>query len=352
MKSFKPHLARLAAYPYRKVEAPIKLDQNESPYDLPPDLKERALERLRALPWNRYPDLHAEELRARLARAQGWPEDGVVLAPGSNFLVLALAQAARQVLDTAPSFAYYEGAAKVAGVPYRALRLGEGFALPLQALLEGMGEPEGVLFLSDPHAPTGRLFPEAEVQRLAARAAERGWLLVLDEAYHSFSGSDHRALAQQNPSVALLRTFSKAWSLGGVRAGYLLGAPAVARVVQALLPPFCIPAHTGVVLETVLEAPGHARDLALALAAERDRIFRALARHPSWRAHPSAANFLLVRTPDAEAAWQGLLGRGILVRRQDHLPGLEGCLRVSVGAPAENDAFLEAAFALAGAAPP
>jgi histidinol-phosphate aminotransferase len=347
MKPFKPHLSRLAAYPYRKVEAPIKLDQNESPYDLPAELKERALSRLRQLPWNRYPDLHAEGLRSRVAAAQGWPEQGVVLAPGSNFLVLALSQAAQQVLDTSPSFAYYEGSARLSGVPYRALRLGEGFALPLAGLLEAMAEPAGVLFLANPHAPTGRLFPEAEVRRLSERAAERGWLLVVDEAYHSFCGSDHRPLARENASVALLRTFSKAWSLGGIRAGYLLAAPEVAAKVQAMLPPFCLPAHTQAILEVALEEPGHARDLALALAAERDRVLQALARHPTWRAHPSAANFLLVRTPSAEVAWQGLLSRGLLVRRQDHLPGLEGCLRVSVGTPAENDAFLEAAFNLA-----
>jgi len=342
----KPHLERLAAYPYRKVEAPIKLDQNESPYDLPPELKERALARLRALPWNRYPDMHAEPVRAAVARSQDWPEQGVVLAPGSNFLVLALAQAARQVLDTAPSFAYYEGAARLSGVSYRAQRLGEGFALPLAGLLDAMGEPPGVLFLSNPHAPTGRLFPEAELRRLAGRAEERGWLLVLDEAYHSFSGTDHRPLAREGGSVVLLRTFSKAWSLGGIRAGYLLGSPEVASKVQALLPPFCLPAHTAAILEVVLGAPEHARGLAEALAAERDRVFHALASHPSWRASQSAANFLLVRTPDAEAAWKGLLARGVLVRRQDHLPGLEGCLRVSVGTPAENDAFLEAAFAV------
>jgi len=116
--------------------------------------------------------------------------------------------------------------------------------------------------------------------------------------------------------------------------------------VHALLPPFCLPAHTAAILEVVLGAPEHARGLAEALAAERDRVFHALASHPSWRASQSAANFLLVRTPDAEAAWKGLLARGVLVRRQDHLPGLEGCLRVSVGTPAENDAFLEAAFAV------
>src|SRR5574337_397551 len=221
MNWFKPHLERLSAYPYRKVEAAIKLDQNESPWDLPPEMKEEALRRIRALPWNRYPEMHAESLRAAVARAEGWPEEGVVLAPGSNFLVLALGLMARQVLDTAPSFAWYQGAAQVSGAPYRAVPLAEDFDLPLQGLLDAMDDPPGALFLSNPHAPTGRLFEEQAVRLLAARAAERGWLLVVDEAYQPFAGSDHRALARGSASVALLRTFSKAWRLGGVRAGCL-----------------------------------------------------------------------------------------------------------------------------------
>jgi len=346
MEAFKPHLAGLAAYPYRKVEAPIKLDQNESPWDLPLDLKERAMARMRETPWNRYPDMHAEGVRALVARFQAWPEEGVVVAPGSNFLVLALALAANRVLDTSPSFAFYEGAARLAGTPFEAVPLEEGFALPVEGLLARMGAQAGVLFLALPHAPTGALFPEPEVRRLADRAREKGWLLALDEAYFQFSGTDHRGLARENPSVVLLRTFSKAFGLGGVRAGYLLAAPEVASSLQAMLPPFDVPVHTAAVLATVLEVPERAKEAAARLVAERDRMISALARHPTWVASPSRANFFLVRTPDAEAAWKGLLEAGVLVRRQDHLPGLRGCLRVSVGTPAENDVFLRAAAAL------
>ncbi len=348
MSWFKPHLDKLAAYPYRKVEARIKLDQNESPVDLPEDLKERALARLRDLPWNRYPDMHAEGLREVLGRAFGWPAEGVVVAPGSNLLVLGLVQAANRVLDTAPSFAYYEGSARIAGARYEAQPLGQGFALPIEALLESMGSPPGVVFVANPHAPTGRLFAEDVMRRLADRAAETGWLLVIDEAYHQFSGSDYRAFAKASPHVALLRTFSKAFGLGGVRAGHLLAAPEVAARVQGMVPPFCLPAHTQAILQVVLQAPQYARERAARIAAERERIREALGRHPSWRAHPSATNFILVHTPDAARTFEALVGRGILVRRQDHLPGLEGCLRVTVGTREENDAFLAAAFDLAG----
>jgi len=335
----------LTAYPYKKVEAAIKLDQNESPWDLPEDLKDRALERMRREPWNRYPDMHAEGIRSLVARELRWPEAGVVVAPGSNFLVMALAQAARRVLDTAPSFAFYEGAARLTGTPYRAVPLAADFGLPVEELLRDMdGGDAGVVFLAVPHAPTGSVFEVPDVRRVAEKARERGWILAIDEAYCQFSGTDHRALAAENPNVVLLRTFSKAFGLGGVRAGFLLAVPDVAAKLQAMLPPFDVPVHTAAVLATVLESADRAAEVAGCIAAERDRIIAGLARHPTWKTHPSRANFFLVRTPDAEAAWRSLLERGILVRRQDHLPGLKGCLRVSVGTPAENDAFLKAAF--------
>ena len=335
----------MTAYPYKKVEAAIKLDQNESPWDLPEDLKDRALKRMRREPWNRYPDMHAEGIRSLVARELRWPEAGVVVAPGSNFLVMALAQAARRVLDTAPSFAFYEGAARLTGTPYRAVPLAADFGLPVEELLRDMdGGDAGVVFLAVPHAPTGSVFEVPDVRRVAEKARERGWILAIDEAYCQFSGTDHRALAAENPNVVLLRTFSKAFGLGGVRAGFLLAVPDVAAKLQAMLPPFDVPVHTAAVLATVLESADRAAEVASCIAAERDRVIAGLARHPTWKTHPSRANFFLVRTPDAEAAWRSLLERGILVRRQDHLPGLKGCLRVSVGTPAENDAFLKAAF--------
>ena len=342
MNAFKPHLATVADYPYARVDAPVKLDQNESPEELPPELKTRALERLARVPWNRYPELHGDDVRAAVARHEDWPEQGVVLAPGSNLLILALAGAARAVVTTAPAFPYYRGGAEAAGTPFRAIPLGADFALPAEALHAALDGPPGVLFLANPHAPTGRLFEQGDVDSLARHAAAQGWLLVVDEAYQAFAGADARPLARANPSVAVLRTFSKSWCLGGIRAGYLLASPQVAAVARACVPPFCLPAHTSAILLTALESPGYVAPLVARIRAERARLRAALAGHPTWRAYPSATNFLLVRTPDAEAAYRHLLGRGVLVRRQDHTPGLEGCLRVTVGSPAENDAFLEA----------
>jgi histidinol-phosphate aminotransferase len=345
VNAFKPHLAAVADYPYTKHDARVKLDQNESPEDFPADLKARALERIASVSWNRYPELHAEDVRAAVARHEGWPEEGVVVSPGSNLLVLALAEAAAAVIDTTPAFPYYRAAAVASATPYRAVPLGPGFSLPTAGLLAALDDLPGVLFVPNPHGPTGTLFDGGELEQLAERARARDALLVVDEAYHAFSGTDARPLARGNPNVAVLRTFSKSWCLGGVRAGYLLASPKVAAVARALLPPFCMPAHTGAILLTALESPGYVAPLVARIRAERERLQAELARHPEWKAFPSASNFILVRTPDAKAAHAKLLAAGILIRRQDHYPGLEGCIRISVGTRAENDALLAAAFA-------
>lgn len=342
MNGLKPHLLGLPHYPYKKVDATIKLDQNESPHDLPPQIKAVALERLAALDWNRYPDLHADTLRQTLGAYLDWPAQSLVISPGSNLLIQALAQAAQTVLDTAPSFPHYAFSAQLAGTPHRAIPLGEGFTLPYPQLLAAMDGPAGVLFLPNPHAPTGALFDPQQLENLAQKAQATGWLLVFDEAYHQFSGTNLLPLARQYSQVAVLRTFSKAWGLGGIRAGYLMASPVVTNVVQNLLPPFGLPAHTEVILQTVLEQPDFVAQRAAEAVSERERIYQALSDHPTWQVYPSHSNFLLIRTPDAAQVYQQLLSQGLLVRRQDHYAGLEGCIRVSVGTPAQNDRFLQA----------
>lgn len=342
MNAFKPHLSAPAEYPYIRNDARVKLDQNESPEDFPADLKARALERLGRLAWNRYPELHAEDVRAAVARHEGWDEAGVVLSPGSNVLILALTTAAARVLDTAPSFPYYRGGCEASGTPWQAVPLGPDFALPLEGLLAAMDGPPGVLFLPNPHAPTGRLFEAADVEALARRAEARGWLLVVDEAYQAFSGTDFRPLARGSGHVAVLRTFSKSWALGGIRAGYLLASREVAAVARACVPPFCLPVHTSAILLTALESPGYVAPLAGRIRAERERLAAALAAQTGWTVYPSSTNFLLVRTADAAAAQARLLAAGLLVRRQDHSPAMKGCIRITVGTRAENDAVVEA----------
>jgi histidinol-phosphate aminotransferase len=346
----RPAVAASPDYPFSPVTAPVKLDQNESFADFPQALKDLALERLRHLPWHRYTDLNAETLSAALARHEGWSPAGTVITTGSNVLIALLIQLSAlggRVVTVKPNFALYGLDATLLGatlteVPLRA----EDLSLDIGAVITALGEPRGpqprgVIYIPRPHAPTGSLCELGELERLA-RASE-GWLLVIDEAYHHFTPEDARDLARRHPHVVLLRTFSKAWGLAGLRLGYALASDGVAQQLRKLVPPFGVSVLQTVCAQVALEQPGYVKERVAQTLRERERLFNALRRHPSWQPLPSHANFLLVRTPDAAQAHAQLLAGGVLVRRQDRLHGLQGCFRVTVGTVEENDAFLKAA---------
>jgi histidinol-phosphate aminotransferase len=339
---------------YRFTPRPhrVKLDQNEGPYDLPEPLQARVYERLREASLNRYPDLHADRVRARVAALEAWPEEGVVVAGGSNVLIQALVIAAgigRRVLTVTPTFAVYALQAQLLGADLTEVPLGEDAALPTTALLHELSSGGGVHFVADPMAPTGNGVGAEALARLAAAAGDR-WLTVVDEAYGAFAGSDHRPLVRREPQAISMRTLSKAYGLGGVRLGYLLAQPDIAREVQKVVLPFSVSSLQLAVVETVLEEPQFVDARVREAVAERQRVAETLAGLPQVHVFPSVANFLLLRVPDAAHVYEALLAHGVLVRRQDHLPGLSGCLRVSIGTPSENDAFLEAMALVPGLA--
>lgn len=345
----RPAVLNSPDYPFNPVNAPIKLDQNESFADFPDGLKAIALERLRHMPWHRYPDIHAEALSEAIAAHEGWQASGTVVTTGSNVLIALLIQLSAlggRVVTVTPNFALYALDAKLLGASLTEVPLRADASLDIDAVMASLGTPEGngphgVVCIPRPHAPTGSLCGLAELERLAQACP--GWLLVVDEAYHHFAPDDARELARRHEHVVLLRTLSKAWGLAGGRLGYALTSNAVARQLRKLVPPFGVSLLQTVCAQVALEQPGYVRERVAFTLQERDRMATALQDHPSWRVLPSHANFLLIRTPDAAMAHAELLSHGVLVRRQDSLHGLQGCIRVTVGTADENSAFLRAA---------
>lgn len=338
-------------YPFDPLSAPVKLDQNESFADFPADLKAMALERLMQQPWHRYTDLHAEGLGEAIARHDGWTPAGTVVTTGSNVLIALLIQLCAlggRVVTVKPNFALYALDAQLLGASLTEVPLRGDHSLDLQAVMQALDPgaspsdaPRGVVYIPRPHAPTGSLCALDELDRLASACP--GWLLVIDEAYHHFAESDALVLARRYPHVVLLRTFSKAWGLAGLRLGYALTSASVARQLRKLVPPFGVSTLQAVCAQVALEHDAYMLERVAQTVRERERMFAALQRHPVWRTAASHGNFLLVRTPDAASVHAELLAHGVLVRRQDKLHGLEGCFRVTVGSPQENDAFLKAA---------
>lgn len=342
---------RTPAYPFTPIDAPVKLDQNESAYDFPEHLKRLAVERAMSQAWNRYPDIHADRLRGAIGRFEDWDPEGVVVTPGSNVIIKLLTEMAgigQTVLTVKPTFAVYELEASMLGADLHEVPLNEDWSLPVDGLnAELATRGPGVFYVTQPHAPTGHLDHVQDVQAVLDAASAAGtWVSVIDEAYYQYSGSDLRHLARGHADRVVLRTFSKAWGLAGVRLGYALTSPELAANLRKLVSAFNVNALTQAAVEVALEHPEYVAQRAADAVEERERMLAALAPHPTWTAYPSATNFFLVRTPDADRAYRDLIAHGVLVRRQDKGHGLAGCLRVSVGTPEENDRFLAAAAQL------
>jgi histidinol-phosphate aminotransferase len=346
----RPEVKAAPAYNFTSHPAAIKLDQNESPYDLPEVLKEKALEIFKSLDFNRYPDLAGESLRPKLAQFHQWDEKGVVVSGGSNILIQAFVTAAgigNTVLTVAPTFSVYPLQAKLQGAGLIEVPLNADFSLPFGELLNELQKGQGVFFLANPAAPTGNVFSASQLEALA-EASSQNWLFVIDEAYHQFSKTDYSYLVKRYPHVASLRTFSKAFGLGGVRLGYGLMQNELAVQIQKLILPFSISGLQLVIANVVLEdvlthQPNFVQARIEETLRERARVMHELRTLPDIHVFPSETNFFIVRVANAEIFYKQLLQTGIIIRRQDHLPGLKNCVRVSIGTPQENDAFLQIA---------
>ena len=332
----RPELRALRAYHLDLSPCRHKLDQNEVPYELPPPVKRRIVERLLERSWATYPDFHSEGLRARLGERHRWPRDGVLVGNGSNELLAltleALASPGDEVLIPVPSFGLYPVFCRRAGASPRFVGPAADARLPWDQLSDAVDhDPHRAVVLCSPNNPTGDALVPERLDDLLGRLRAP---LLLDAAYAEFCRHDYRPLLERHRHLLIFRTFSKAWSLAGLRLGYLLADPDLVTELIKVKLPYNVGLAGGLAGEETLAARS---------AAER-RIAAILGRRPQWQTlleasgfvvWPSEANFLLARWPHEEPAVsalrQGLEARGIRVRDVSGYPGLAGCLRFSVG---------------------
>lgn len=325
--------------PYRcareKVLEGILLDANENPYPV-----ERG-----GVSLNRYPDPYQRRLRRALAAELSVEPDWVLAGAGSDevidWIFKAFCQPGGDRVATAePTYGLYRVAAQIFGVELFDFRLNEDLDFDARRFLEAVPPAVKVLFLCSPNNPTGNFLNRDEILKLCRR-----WdrIVVVDEAYVEFSGTPSLVIElRQNPNLIVMRTFSKALGRAGLRLGYAVASPEIIGYFLKVKAPYNLGAMA---LEEGLQALGQGetrRRQIRQICRERERLAAALEELPGVaRVFPSAANFLLFRCrKGASEICRRLLEKGIVVRDRSTLPGLENCLRVSVGTPPENDLFL------------
>ena len=336
----------LRAYRLIPEDAPplrAKLDFNESPFDVPEEIRAMVLERIAARRWSRYPEFGAPRLKKAIAEATGRRPEEIVVGNGSGEVLLAavsvFAGGGSLVLPT-PTFSLYGqiaaiASARVVEVP----RTGPDFDVAEHAFLAAAAPPGAVPLVCSPNNPTGGVVRREFLERLADAAS----VVLFDQAYVDFAGpgDDALSLLDSRPNLVVFRTLSKAYAAAGFRIGYAIAAPTLAREIEKAVLPFSVDLAAEELAVAVLARPEVARAHVGKVVAERGRVAEALTAVGCLVAS-SSANFLFVRPPgdDVESVRRALLDRGILVR--DMTEAAPGHLRVSIGSRTENDLFLEA----------
>lgn len=341
-------LAEVQPYRAPQIEAAVRLNTNESPYPPPQELLDTLSFRMASADLHRYPDRDFIQAREALAAHLGTLTDRVWLASGSNEVILqvllAFGGAERKAMTFEPSYAMHTHVARISGTRLVRGRRGPDFSLDRDATVAAIAsqEPE-IVFLCSPNNPTGNTASEEDVRAVCGAASG---LVLLDEAYAEFAGYGLLRLVEEFDNLVVTRSFSKAWRLAGARVGYLVSQPSVIDEILKVRLPYHLSTPAQI---TVLSALEHADELMATLETirhERDRIFGELSTIRGITAFPSQANFILFRCDEQPApeVWQALLDAGILIRDFSGSPGSEGCLRVSVGTPEENERFLQSLF--------
>jgi histidinol-phosphate aminotransferase len=338
-------LKGLKPYAVPVTRAGIVLDSNENPWNLPDEVLKDILDKINGIDFNRYPEIGSGWLKTCLADGYRLGPDNVMIGNGSNEVILNLLLAFggpnRKAMMFEPTYSMHGNLCRIASTETIIVPLGKDYAFDDEAANSAfIAEKPNIVFLNSPNNPTGNLVPLDAIEKVC-RSGD--FLVVVDEAYGEFSGETCLPLIKEYKNLVVVKTFSKAFRLAAARVGYALADPGIIAGLDKVKLPYNLNSLSlsaaalvwqkrDVVLETVAE-----------IVSERERIMLSLDEMEGNVPFPSFANFILFRTDrDASPIFKRLLGKGIQVRNFSTKRRLENCLRVTVGTPEENDAFLEA----------
>lgn len=330
----------LSAYHVPDSAGLIKLDAMENPFLLPESLQTQWSECLSSVAINRYPDADMSDLRAKIAAHAGVEKNQILLGNGSDEIIQMILMAIDPgtCVVPAPTFVMYDLISRWLKRPVATVPLANDFNLNPEQFLQVCGrEKAEIAFLACPNNPTGNLWSEESILRIASGF---NGLLVIDEAYGPFSERTHTHLLASN--VLILRTFSKlGWA--GLRLGYLIGEADTIHQLNKVRMPYNINALTQAAASFLLDHFDMFTQQAAAIKAERERMAEALQQLNGITVFPSQANFILIRVEHANIIFEQLKARGILIKNM-HGAGnlLTNCLRITIGNTEENNVLLAA----------
>lgn len=340
----RPQVAALKPYHLPDVKASVILSANESPYNLPESIINEIKDEFDTIAYNRYPDPLSREIRTLIGQHYGLGVENIFVGNGGDEVILNLFLAyggpGRKAITFDPMFEVYGITGRMTGTEMISILRSPDDLTAEGSLSQAYGVDAALIFLCCPNNPTGDIVSIDKIEKLL-KSTEA--LVVIDEAYAEFSGQTVLPLLEKHENLAVLRTFSKAFSLAGLRAGYLVAREEVIENLLKVKLFFNFNKLSQSIARIAFGRREIFEEKIQQILVDRGRLFLEMSKIKSIRVFPSTANFILFRTEKpAASVWQGLLDNGILIRNCSNQPLLENCLRVTVGTPEENEIFLRA----------
>ena len=335
-KLVRPNIWSLAPYSsardeYSGKEAHIFLDANENPYNAP---------------YNRYPDPLQRELKARLTKVKGVPENMIFLGNGSDEPIdlsyrIFCQPGKDNVVAIAPSYGMYAVCADINDVEYRPVLLDDNYEFSADRLLAACDENTKIIWLCSPNNPTGNSLDRDEMLRVVEHF---DGIVIIDEAYIDFAQQKSlRPELPTHPNLIILQTMSKAWGSAAIRLGMAFASPEIIAIYNKVKYPYNVNLLTQQQALKALEDPFEVDKWVKTLLTERYRVMQAFTELPiCQQIFKTDANFFLARMTDAKKIYDYLVDKGIIVRNRSRIQLCDNCLRITIGTRTENNELLAA----------
>jgi histidinol-phosphate aminotransferase len=345
MPEIRDDLKGMQPYVVNEKRYTVELDSNESPWNLPDEVIEDIRGAMAGIEFNRYPDNSCAWLKQGLADSYAILPDQIVFGNGSNEVIMNLLLAyggpGRAAMLFTPTYSMHAVQARITMTDVVEQPLTDVFELDLKSALAAIAEHRpSIVFINSPNNPTGNVVAIDAIERICVAGPH---LVVVDEAYGEFSGTTCLPLIKKHGNLAIVRTFSKAYRMAAGRIGYCLADENIIRAIEIVKMPYNLNALSQAAAGLIWNKRGIVLKAVGEITAERDRVFAAMRALPGVDPYPSGANFILFKTEkDANGVFKRLLDKQVIIRNFSSKKSLNNCLRVTIGAPQENDAFLEA----------
>ena len=342
MELVRDKIKDLKAYQVENLDECTKLHANENPYPPSPELLNKIFQRLDELELNRYPDPDCRNLKKTIANRTGALTEQIIIGNGSDeliqYLMQVLCDAEETIAFPDPTFAMYGITAQCLGLNPVSFPLNDNWDFEASSALKIIAEHKArIVFISYPNNPTGNCFSEQEIQQVIEQFEG---IVVLDEAYHDFSGKTFLKQMEKHNNLVILRSLSKI-GLAGLRVGYGIFPVMLAEQVNKSRLPYNSNSISQWVANELLNDFTPVQNQIHSILEERDRLMDELSKLPAITAYPSDSNFILFQASrDGEKVFNNLKANGTLLRNLGSHPRLKNCLRVTIGTKQENDQFL------------